>query len=66
MPTTECRSEKQKRNKTTIEEVEDEDSPQNLRAQSPVAIVSLIVEDNNLYQKPKVINFVFLYLLFML
>ena len=51
VPTTGCGSGKRKRNKVTVEEVEDEDSPQNLRAQSPVATGSSIIEDNSLYQK---------------
>jgi hypothetical protein len=66
MPTAGRGSGKRKRNKTTVEEVEDEDSPQNLRAWSPVATGSSIIEDNDSHQKPKVVSFVFLFSLFVL
>ena len=61
MLTTGCGSGKRKRNRPTVEEVEDEDSPQNLRARSPVATESSVIEDNDLYQKCKVVSFEFLF-----
>jgi hypothetical protein len=66
MPTTGRGSGKRKRNKPTAAEVEDEDSPQNLRARSPVATGSSIIEDNESYPKAKVVSVVFLFSLLML
>jgi hypothetical protein len=60
MPTTGRGSGKRKRNKPTPKEVEDEDSPRNLRSRSPVATGSSIIEDNDSYQKPKVVCRLFL------
>ncbi|KAH9022855.1 hypothetical protein EDB84DRAFT_1678365 [Lactarius hengduanensis] len=54
MPTTGRGSGKRKRSKTTVRDVEDEDSPQNLRARSPVAARGSITEDNDSYRTPKV------------
>jgi len=42
---------KRKRNKVTVEDVEDDESPQNLRARSPVATGSSIIEANDSHQK---------------
>jgi hypothetical protein len=56
MPTTGRGSGKRKRNKTVIEEVEDEDSPQNLSARTPVATGSSIIEDNDSRQQPKIVS----------
>ena len=55
MPTTGRGSGKRKRIKPTVIEVEDEDSPRNLRSRSPVATGSSIIEDNDSYQKPNVV-----------
>jgi hypothetical protein len=56
MPTTGRGSGKRKRNNITVEEVEDEDSPQNLSAGSSAATGSTIIEDN---QKSNVVSCIF-------
>ncbi|KAI0285202.1 hypothetical protein BC826DRAFT_918932, partial [Russula brevipes] len=55
MPTTGRGSRKRKRNKPTVEDVEDEDAPDSLRAQSLVATgSSTTIENSDLCQKPNV------------
>lgn len=51
IPTTGRGAGKRKKNKVTVEEVEDVESAQNLRARSPVATGSSIIEVNDSHQK---------------